>query len=1198
MERLGGIHVDPVEPAQDDDQLDVFLSYSRNDDEEFVGYLRAYLVERGIKVWRDRESMPSGGKPFTAEIEAAIRRAARLALVVGPEALRSPYVSKEWQFALREGLAVTPLVRGPYPSEGSTTFTDLVEDLPRRLRRLHAVDCRRSDHRPEHDALEEVARLLAQRLGRLGRLYNAGPALPPWYVWRNDLLEELIDAIVESDSIAVEGGGSAGMARPVAVQGMAGGGKTLLARAVARDGGVRRLFPDGVFWVEMGRTPAIATRQAEIGQSFGGRPEDFGDSVRGREQLETLLRDKSALLVLDDVWELEHARAFQVAASGCRLLVTTRWGHIARRLEAISKRPDVLKEDEALELLVGRLRMDGDAAEAGGDEQLRLVRLLGFHAQAIGLAAAWLREHGETSGRGYVDRTGEYLDRLERRRAEGMLFEDLNIEPDERNRNLEQSLAESYESLGSDGQRRFRALGGFAEGTLFARGAAAAVWAADEADAESHLNALVQAALVDRVEGQEYRQHMLLRQYARALLTRQADEHREVRARHHAYYLQRLSETGTKEPEVAQGLFALEVSEAKLPLVEALVPHLTTSPFVWSGVQHALVTALASVESGSDTSTEVWGLVERLVDSREGSANRLAVSALGEHGGHAREGKVVELLGAWLQPAGAVNGIRARSAAQVGVLSQHEPLLRLALTHRSESVRNIVVNDAYQLWRNDPELVERLLTFLTSHITFRQLLNWKNVAHIATAAVNLSGLVALRDYADRALAVSALGTVDENALGPSLTMVQKAWRPVIRECFMVNRAPLLGPLARQIRLRVVRVIASIIIHRVRAIDKRENFTFSFADVEEYCRTSKDHPEYRETVDRLLDFIEPNRSLEELTGYVYSLAERGVTEPGLNNWFIVNTVQMALLAHLHRDPIGTAHAMYDVVGRMRHLYPKTTDPHDPTCRLWYVVTAYPYLSFPFDKPPGERSVVEDILRRYMRLLLIREQRFRNRYRCATGRILRLCNLEAYLFCYQLGLPDLGRRIIRATLRFNIRNQDHEHIAWTPYSIAVGMKRYRAPAEGIRALDDLLTILNEFGYFDMLSDADLRKFWQKGSDDLVLYAGEYQQLFLDLLRRLRERDLQPRLRTALTEAENRISINLRDQGGGQDEDEPDTQIGEAMAWALRNALFGTRDNYLLKLLRSFYHELAVAGTPEDAVVNLIQQLVNGLYGERIF
>jgi hypothetical protein len=1210
---LGEQTVESAEAAE----LDVFLSYARDDDEQFVAYLRDYLVERGLKVWFDRRSMPSLGSPFSTEIQKAIERAARLALIVGPKALESPYVNNEWEFALLEGKVVTPLVRGPYPNDEAVKFGDVLSGLPRRLRRLHTVDCRK--HRPEMDALEEVARLLGERLGQLGQLHHVA-RFPDWYIWRNDLLERVIDAIGSSDAISVFNSDTAptgrqtyqqrqsAYARPIAIQGMGGAGKTLLAQAVVRDGGVRRLFPDGIFWVDIGKTPAIPARQAEIGAAFGGRSDEFPDDRRGKERLTTLLADKAALLILDDVWELEHARAFQVDAPGCRILLTTRSRSIARQLnavgsesdasaeQAVALQPDVLTEDEALELLTVRLptatEIDNHAAH------VRLVRLLGCHAQAIALAAAWLDDHARSTG-GFVDQTAEYLLRLDQRRATATPFADLVIEHGDRNQNLELSLDLSYATLNADAQRRFRALGAFADGISFETTAAATIWAQPTLDAENSLDALFQAALLDRLEFGHYRQHMLLRMYARALLSRDPSELTTARQRHHDHYLQRLQAPAPPEADITQALFALEGADDKLPLIQALIPHLSSSPYVWSGVHSALVHTLASVEQpASSTSSSVWQLVDSLVRSREGLSNRLVVAALAEHCRAHPTGAAIGQLDTWLRASGTrQSSLAARSAAQVAVLCHHETLLQHALTHHSESVRNIVINDAHQLWKDDPDLTRRLLNFLTGHITFRQILNWKELTYVATAAVNLSILVVARDYAD--LGMTGDGTTPggaaEAASRQSLEMVQAAWKPVIRDCLMVNRNPLLGPVARQVRRTLIGLLARITTNKIRAIGKREYFTFSFEDVEQFFPATEEH---RQIVDRLIDYIGPeaSHSLEDLTNYIYELAVRGLTEVELNNWIIVNAAHLALLAHMHRAPIATADAIFDLLCRIEPLYPETIDPASPTARLWYLVCTFPYLSFPYtDSPEGRKA-----LRQFMDVSLVAEMRFRNSWQCSAGRrVLRVSNIEQYLFGYKIGVDELGKDVLEQTILFDLDKDDREHIAWTPYSVAIGMLRYQAPSAGIAALEDLISLLYRHDYFENLSDKDLRAFWEKAADDLILYAAEYQPAFMALIKRWRDSEIPKRLKDALQDTENRMQVHLSNQTSADEEDAdaPDSQIGEAVAWALRNALYD-RDQSFRELLRWFFHELARARNPEDVMSVLMQRLINTIYGEDIF
>src|SRR6478672_10017658 len=92
------------------DQFEVFLSYGRADDEQFVSALQRRLAGRGIGVWWDRAEMPSRGLTFLQEIRDAVAVAERLVLVVGPAALRSEYVRAEWQYALALSKPVIPVL--------------------------------------------------------------------------------------------------------------------------------------------------------------------------------------------------------------------------------------------------------------------------------------------------------------------------------------------------------------------------------------------------------------------------------------------------------------------------------------------------------------------------------------------------------------------------------------------------------------------------------------------------------------------------------------------------------------------------------------------------------------------------------------------------------------------------------------------------------------------------------------------------------------------------------------------------------------------------------------------------------------------------------------------------------------------------------------------------------------------------------
>ena len=94
-----------------EERYDLFLSYARGDDERFVKRLYVDLSGRGLKVWWDRENMPSRALTFLQEIRDAIDNSDRLVAVVGPRAVKSDYVLAEWEWASLFGNVVVPILR-------------------------------------------------------------------------------------------------------------------------------------------------------------------------------------------------------------------------------------------------------------------------------------------------------------------------------------------------------------------------------------------------------------------------------------------------------------------------------------------------------------------------------------------------------------------------------------------------------------------------------------------------------------------------------------------------------------------------------------------------------------------------------------------------------------------------------------------------------------------------------------------------------------------------------------------------------------------------------------------------------------------------------------------------------------------------------------------------------------------------------
>jgi hypothetical protein len=221
----------------------------------------------------------------------------------------------------------------------------------------------------------------------IGKLSNV-PELPEHFLERPEYLNPIKELLLAGDGKTV---GITGKTRRIGVHGMGGIGKSVLAATLARDEGVRRAFPDGVIWLTIGQTPAITSRQRQLALALGHDPSPFEDEQQGKARLSEVLAGKACLIILDDVWEVKHAAAFNILGPECRMLITTRDAGIIRSLDAVERRLDVLSDEDALTLLAksaGRDREElpdeaRDVAQRCGNLPLALA-MIGSMAQGGG----------------------------------------------------------------------------------------------------------------------------------------------------------------------------------------------------------------------------------------------------------------------------------------------------------------------------------------------------------------------------------------------------------------------------------------------------------------------------------------------------------------------------------------------------------------------------------------------------------------------------------------------------------------------------------------------------------------------------------------------------------------------------------------------------------------------------------------------
>ncbi|WP_246162656.1 NB-ARC domain-containing protein [Brasilonema sennae] len=211
------------------------------------------------------------------------------------------------------------------------------------------------------------------------------PLLPTNYLLRLNELEALKGKVLAQTNQQVV---VTGRSRQVGVQGMGGIGKTVLATALARDEEVRKAFSDGVFWITVGQTPQILTWQSYLAQALGDKQTAFTEIGLAKARLQELFADKACLLILDDIWRLDDAKAFDVLEERCQMLVTTRDAAIVTGLEGKEHPLGVLDEPQALALLANWVNQREEFPTTAKE----VARECGYLPLALSLTGAMVRD--------------------------------------------------------------------------------------------------------------------------------------------------------------------------------------------------------------------------------------------------------------------------------------------------------------------------------------------------------------------------------------------------------------------------------------------------------------------------------------------------------------------------------------------------------------------------------------------------------------------------------------------------------------------------------------------------------------------------------------------------------------------------------------------------------------------------------------
>jgi hypothetical protein len=339
------------------------------------------------------------------------------------------------------------------------------------------------------------------------------PPLPAVIVGRDEAIRELK---ISLGAIAREA--VAPSQRVMVIRGWPGVGKTTLVAALAHDPEIGVAFPDGVLWVSLGPTPNLLSELAMWGRALGtNRLMHAATLQEASTQLSAILRDQRRLLIVDDIWDPEHAVPFQVGGRACATLFTTRSTKVAQALSlspaGIYKLP-ILTEDKALILL----EMLAPSVVAKYSEQSReLVRELEGLPLALQVAGHLLKAEA-SYGFGVSELLGEL------RAGTKLLEAQAPIDLTERDQatipTVTVLLQRSTDRLDQQTRDCFAYLGPFApKPATFDLVAMKAVWQVE--DPKPIARRLVDRGLLEPVGSGRFQMHALLVMHARSLLTQE-----------------------------------------------------------------------------------------------------------------------------------------------------------------------------------------------------------------------------------------------------------------------------------------------------------------------------------------------------------------------------------------------------------------------------------------------------------------------------------------------------------------------------------------------------------------------------------------------------------------------------------------------------------------------------------------------------
>jgi len=343
----------------------VLISYARSDGLLVATRLHAWLNEKGIPVWPDLVGTEEESG-WWLQVTEALNRVRFMVLLLTPSSIRSKIFRKEWRYARQHGVCVSTVMGVP---ENELAL----DSMPRRMR-----DAKRYDLIGHPEDWTKLLNDLS-RSCQTPRAPFMVEDLPENLVERPNEFKALISLLYDPQL-------KESIAKPAALLGAGGFGKTTLAKALCHDDDILAAFDDGILWVRLGEKPGnLNLKVLDLIEVLSGRRPGFQTLDAAGPHLEELLADRDILMVIDDVWGAGHLAPFLRGGNRCARLITTRnRDTLPAATRTVSV--DAMRREEALQLLSTGLPKDQRA------ELEKLAARLGEWPVLLKLANSLLRE--------------------------------------------------------------------------------------------------------------------------------------------------------------------------------------------------------------------------------------------------------------------------------------------------------------------------------------------------------------------------------------------------------------------------------------------------------------------------------------------------------------------------------------------------------------------------------------------------------------------------------------------------------------------------------------------------------------------------------------------------------------------------------------------------------------------------------------